>query len=223
MYTNREAVSKVLNTLKSNNIDDLIPRRYILKLLQDTSTVLISQKLLDRTIVLESNLYTFIPCFEFEKIDVKSCPNVEFRLCKTLMKSKKPLPKLVFSRLGASIKEIISLDGNYVFVYLDKGQYQRSKNRRYSIKGEVYVYLDSDNHLYIPDHEIETVDLTILTVKPEDADDCSACKKECNSKWDARFIVPDKLIDTVFNQTLQILGMNKQIREDQNPNGIQGN
>jgi hypothetical protein len=224
MTTYREITSKVASLLKSNNRDEVIPRRFILKLLQDTATTLVSQKWLDRTIMSETNLYTQIPCFEFERVVAKKCSNVEFRRCDILMKSKCPLPKLIFSRLGASIKEIVSLDGNYRFVFLDKGQYQRNKNRQYSLKDEVYIYLDADNHLYIPDNEIMTVDLTILTLKTEDIKGCGCQEDEqCKSNWDYEFKCPDKLADTVFQQVIQMLGVSKQIREDSNPNGVQGN
>lgn len=223
--TYRELVSKITNILKLNNKDENISRRLVIKLFQDSATTLISQKLLDRTITQELNLYTQIPCFQFEKEDVKSCNNIEFRRCKVLMKSVCPLPKLVFSRLGASVKEIVSLDGNYRFVFLDKGQYQRNKKRQYSLKGEVYIYLDSDNHLYIPDEEIYTVDLTILTTKPEEIKKCKSCgeDKSCKSHLDELFICPDKLVDVVFQSVLQQLGINRQIREDSNPDGKQGN
>jgi hypothetical protein len=30
-------------------------------------------------------------------------------------------------------------------------------------------------------------------------------------------------MDTVFQQVIQMLGISKQIREDSNPNGVQGN
>lgn len=223
--TYREIVSKAMNMLKLNNKDETISRRFVLKLFQDNATSLISQKWLDRTILSETNLYTNIPCFQFEKIDNKICSNIEFRYCNTLMKSKCPLPKLVFSRLGASVKEIVSLDGNYRFVFLDKGQYQRNKNRKYSLKDEVYIYLDSDNHLYIPDHEIRTVDLTILTIKPEEIKECISCgeEKDCVSNWETKFVISDKLLTTLFDMTMQYLGVNRQLREDQNPNLQEGN
>lgn len=223
--TYREIVSKAMNMLKLNNKDETISRRFVLSLFQQTATTLISQKLLDRTLSSEINLYTNIPCFQFEKVDTKVCSNIEFRYCKTLMKSVCPLPKLVFSRLGASVKEIVSLDGNYRFVFLDKGQYQRNKNRKYSLKDEVYIYLDSDNHLYIPDHEIRTVDLTILTVKPEEIKECSSCgeEKECVSNWESTYVCPDKLQESVFQQVMQYLGVNRQVREDSNPDGKEGN
>lgn len=223
--TYREIVSKATNLFSLNTKDSAIPRRFILKLFQDNALVLISQKWLDRSILSEMNLFTNISCFQFEKVDTKVCSNIEFRYCKILMKSICPLPKLVFSRLGASVKEIASLDGNYRFVFLDKGQYQRNKNRKYSLKDEVYIYLDSDNHLYIPDHEIRTVDLTILTIKPEEIKECSSCgeEKECVSNWEMELKIPDKLVTTLFDMTMRQLGINRQIREDSNPDGKEGN
>jgi hypothetical protein len=224
--TNNEFVSTITNILKTNNRDDRISKRFILKLAQDSAQFLISQKLLDRTITLETNLYTTINCFDFEKVEGRDCSNIEFRYCKTLMRSKNKLPKLVFSRLGASIKDIVALDGDYKFVYLDKGQYQRNKNRQYSIKDEVYVYLDTDMRLYIPDKEIYTVDITLLTTDNSKVDECSSCsdkKNKCKSKWDDPFICPDKLIETVKDMVIQRLGMTRQIREDSNPDNKVGN
>lgn len=221
--TYKELISKVTNLLKLNNKDDAISRRFILKLFKDSATSLISQKLLDRTITNETNLYIQIECFDFELVETKVCDNIEFRLCKVLMRSKKPLPKLIFSRLGASIKEITTIDGNYNFIFVDKGQYKRNKNRKYNLKDEVYIYLGTDNHLYIPDREIRTVDLTVLTSNPEDAAKCSSCAENSNlSIWDTVFNCPDKLQDVVFQQVIQQLGINRQIRDDQNPNNLQG-
>lgn len=222
--TKAEAVSKITNILKLNNKDNHISRRAILRILEDNATFLISQKFGERTILSELNLYSYIPCFEFEKIETKKCDVIEFRLCNTLMKSKKPLPKLVFSRLGSSIRDIVSLDGNFKFTFVDEVQYRRNKKRQYSIKNEVYIYLGADNHLYIPDHEIFSVDLTVLTTKPEDVDECSSCSdgdSKCKSKFNTEFICPDKLLNVVFDLTLQTLGINRRIIEDQNPNNVE--
>lgn len=222
--TKAEAVSKVMNTLRLNNRDEHRSRRYILSLLEKNALFLISQKFGERSILAETNLYTYIPCFEFEKVEAKKCDVVEFRLCNTLMKSKKPLPKLVFSRLGSSIRDIVSLDGNFRFTFVDEVQYRRNKKRQYSLKNEVYIYLGADNHLYIPDHEIFSVDLTVLTTKPEDADECSSCAdgdSKCKNKWLSEYVCPDKLLNVVFDLTLQTMGINRQIRQDQNQNGVE--
>lgn len=217
--TNREIVDKAFNAYKYNNKDESISRRFILKVFRDTAKWLISQKLLDRTLFKENNLYSEISCFEFEKEDVVKCPIIEFRRCKTLMKSKKPLPELIFSRYGASIKNIVSLDGEYEFVFISAEQYRRNQKRAVKSK-DIYVYLGADNHLYIPDHEIMTVDLTILTLKTEDAEQCSECSNdECKNNWDYFFPIPDKLLDVLYKDVLQTLGITRQILEDQNPNG----
>ena len=64
-----------------------------------------------------------------------------------------------------------------------------------------------------------------MTLFPEEADECSECKKDnCKSGWDYPFIGSDKLDDVVFKEVLQILGSTyKATQEDQNQNGIEGN
>lgn len=222
--TRLQIVSEIVNVLKLNNKDSKVSRRFILNLLENSAISYISQKFAERTILSEMNLYSYIPCFEFEKINSKSCDTIEFRLCSTLMKSKKPLPKLIFSRLGSSIREIVSLDGNFTFTFVDEVQYRRNKKRQHKLKNEVYVYLGADNHLYIPDQEIFTVDLTVLTTEVDKISECSSCTEEdsCKSKWLYDFIVPQKLIKPVVDDVLQKMGVNRQIRADQNPNGIEG-
>jgi hypothetical protein len=222
--TNIEFVSQISGILKSNNKDNRIPKRLILKVGQDAATFLIAQKLMDRTISSETNLFTTIPCFEFEKIESKNCPSIEFKMCKTLMKSKEPLPKLVFSRLGASIRDIVALDGDFTFTFVDEAQYRRNKKRQQQLKDQVFVYLGTDNHLYVPDREILSLDLTILTTDTIAAKDCSSCEeKGCESNWDAIFVCSDKLVESVKDMTLQRIGMSKSIISDENPNGIEGN
>jgi hypothetical protein len=222
--TNNEIVSEITNTLRLNNKDNRLPKRFILKLLQDAATFLISQKWGERSLLQDMNIYTTIPCFEFKKIEVKDCPSIEFRRCDILMKSKKPLPKLLFSKLGGSIRDITSLDGNYRFTFVDETQYRRNKNRKYKIKNEVSLYLGSDNHLYIPDDEIYSLDLSVLTIDRDGAEEASGCGKnnDCKNRWNSDFIISDKLLEATKDMALQKLGMSKGIREDNNPNSAEG-
>lgn len=221
--TNLEFVSQITGILKSNNKDNKIPKRLILKVGQDSATFLIAQKLMDRTILSDTNLFSTIPCFEFEQIESVKCPSIEFRMCNTLMKSKKPLPKLVFSRLGASVRDVVSLDGNFTFTFVDETQYRRNKKRQQTLKNQVFVYLGTDNHLYIPDREILSLDITILTPDTIGAEQASQCsERDCRSFWSYSFVCPDKLVETVKDTTLQKLMLSKQIIEDQNPNSVEG-
>ena len=223
--SNNSIVSKVINSYRLLTKDGHISRRYVLKLLRDVSKNLLSKKLMDRTLALESNLYTKLECLEFEKVEMVKCPIIEFRMCRTLMKSKCKLPDPIFSRLGASITEIVSLDGMFELKLISAEQYRRNQKRKYSIDGEVYIYLAEDGHLYIPDEEIYSLNVTFMTLFPEEADECSECKKDnCKSGWDYPFIGSDKLDDVVFKEVLQILGSTyKATQEDQNQNGIEGN
>ncbi len=223
--TRHEIVSEFSNIFRLNNKDNRLPRRFILKVLEDSATFLMSQKWAERSLLQDMNIFTPIPCFEFEKINVKDCPSIEFRLCNVLMKSKKPLPKLLFSKLGGSIRDIVSLDGNYRFSFVDETQYRRNKNRKYKVKNEVYIYIGSDNHLYIPDEAIYSVDLTVLTLDREGAEDASGCSDndECKpSKWEMNFVCSGKLLEAVKDMSLQRIGVTKGIREDSNSNGVEG-
>lgn len=222
--TNREAVSKIINPLRLLKKDSHPSRRSILRMLRDTSKFFISQKLLDRTLKKETSLYSTVECFSFEKMEVKECKYIEFRRCGTLMKSTKKIPTPVFSRLGSSIYDISSVDGNFQFVLTDLKQYQRNKKRAHSFEEDVYVYIGTDMHLYIPDVEISEIDFTLLTMETEKLPECSSCNQnECSNPWDAEFICPDKMEKTVFDSVLQLLaGTYKSIIPDQNPNGIEG-
>lgn len=218
--TNSEFVSEITGILKSNNKDNKIPEQLILKIGQDSASFLISQKLMDRTIGSDTNLYTTIPCIEFEKIESKKCPSIEFRLCKILMKSINPLPELIFSRLGSSIKEVVSLDGEYVFTLVDEAQYRRNKKRKYQLRNQTTIFLGTDNHLYIPEKEIYSVDATVLTLDTINVKNCSSCiDNNCKSNWDYEFICPSKLIEAVKDMTLQRLSVTRNLLEDSNPNG----
>lgn len=218
-----EIVSEMSSIIRAVNKDNRQPRRFILKLLKDSASFLISQKWGERSLFADSNIYSNINCFEFEKINSKNCPSIEFRLCDTLMKSKKPLPKLLFSKLGGTIKNIVSLDSNFRFTFIDEISYRRNKKRRYSLKEEIYVYIGADNHLYIPDEEIYSIDLELITVDTETVNNSSGCEENdiCKSMWDYEFICPDKLLTDTKNMVLQRLTLVKQIKEDNNPNSVE--
>lgn len=222
MLTNLEFVSQITGILKSNNKDNRIPKRLILKVGQDAATFLMAQKLMDRTLSSETQLFTTIPCFEFEQIESKRCPSIEFKMCKVLMKSKEPLPKLIFSRLGASVRDIVSLDGEFNFTFVDETQYRRNKKRQQTLKDQVFIYLGTDNHLYIPDREIHSLDLTILTPDTIAAEECSQCKeKNCKNFWNYPFIIPDKLVEATKDMVLQRLQITRTLQEDNNPNSVE--
>lgn len=219
--TNREAVSKIINPLRLLVKDSHISRRAVLRALRSASKDLITKKLLDRTLQKESKLYTKVECFDLEEIDPKKCSTIEFRRCEILMKSINKIPLPVFSRIGSSILYVESVDGKYQLQVVDMKQYKRNTKRQHQLVDVVYAYIGEDLHLYIPEKEIRSVDLAVLTMHTEGKTGCGE-DSECKNAWDAEFICSDKLELAVFEMTLQmLLSTYRQITPDQNPNGIE--
>ena len=218
---NREFVSRVLNGLKSLSKDSMISRRFILKVGQEKSKFLISQKASENSIYRESNLISTLDCFELSKVDIIKCPIIEFRTCKQLMRSKKKLPELIYSKYGASIKEVTSLDGEYLLKYITPYQYRLNKQRKTDSK-ESYFYI-KDRYLYLPDSEIQMVQVALITLDLYDLNELSECSDgNCKSAWDYEFICSDKLMEAVISETIKEVAISKQVQEDQNPNLHEG-
>lgn len=218
MATYGETVSRIINTFKALSKDNKLYRRHVLKVLLDKATFYISQKLQDKSLYRESNLFSVLDCFEMEAIDKIKCDIAEFRTCGTLMKSKERLPKLLYSKYGPSILEVTSIDESFDFSFVTPQQYRINKKRTNSNLDLIYYYI-KDGYLYIPDREIFAVSIVLLTLDGYDKEQCSQCSEnKCKSFWDFEFIVPDKLLEVIVGETIKELTLNRQIQVDQNPN-----
>jgi hypothetical protein len=215
--TNSEFTSRVINGLNALSKDDRISRRYILHVGKQKSMFYIAQKLNDRSLFREDNLYTTLDCFELERIDSVKCEIIEFRKCNSIMKSKNKLPKLIYSRYGNTLKEVTTIDEEKEFKSTTPSQYRRDKNR---VSGTDYVnYYVKDGYLYLLDTEVLLVNLYLLTVELEEVDNVSACSTPgCKSLWEYNFIVPDKLEELIIAETVKEIAMKKQVPSDENPN-----
>jgi hypothetical protein len=217
--TNADIVSRVRNGLNSISKDDRISRRYILHVAKQKATFLISQKLNDRSLFREDNLYKSIDCFEMEPVDVVRCEILEFRRCKSIMRSKCKLPKLIYSRYGNSLKEVITADGEREFKVITPSQYRRDKNR--VEKSDYIYYYIKDGYLYLLDTEIELVSLYLISMDLDSIEDncgCNNSDNDCKSLWDYDFNIPDKLEEAIVGETIKEVYMSKQIPRDENPN-----
>ena len=218
---NKEITSRIISTLKSNSKDGRLSRRLVLSVAESKAKFLISQKLNDKSLHREQNLYQTISCIEMITQDTVRCPIIEFRRCNSLQRSKLKLPELIHSRYGHSLKEVLSVDENTSFINITPTQYRLNKDRSLKVKGN-YFYV-KDGYLYLPDSEIQSVTLIILTQDLYDLYAISECKNgECKSAWDYEFICPDKLLEVVIQETIKELSITKQIQEDVNPN-LNGN
>lgn len=215
--TNGELTSRIITILKANSKDGRISRRLVLKTAESKARFFISQKLNDRSLYREENIYTEISCVELIDQDVVKCPIIEFRRCTNLKRSRCKLPELIHSKYGSSLKEVISIDGDFVFKPTTPAQYRLNKER--TLKSKDLFFYVKDGYLYLPDTEVEVVNLYLITLDLYEAEQCSECSdNKCRSAWDLEFICPDKLEEAVIQETLKELSIMKQIQEDANPN-----
>lgn len=219
MATKKEISDRILTTLRQINKDRFLSKRFVLNIVQEKMKFLLSQKLSDRTLYREANLYTNINCVEFEEIDVVECDIIEFRLCKSIMKSKKKLPEIIYSRYGDSIRLVTNLDNTIKIDKTTPTDVIRNKHRKGYIENP-YYYI-RDGYLYLINTQLKRgfVELLTLDTKSAEEMDCGCDKEECKPALDYEFIGSDKLMEVVLQQTLQELSNSYlQIQPDENPN-----
>lgn len=221
LSTNADFVSSIIGSLNSVTKDDRIPRRLVLSIGESKARNYISQKLLDRTLHNETNLFTTISCLVMEPQDLIKCDVLEFRRCSSLMRSKHKLPGLIFSRYGDSTISVTSVDGEIEFSKSSVSDYANNKKRKsYNLTKNYYIH---DNYLYIPEHEIEAVSVILISQNPYSCELIDSCgnsdKNDCKSIWEYPFICPDKTIDAIRRETsVELATIYKRIPKDENPN-----
>jgi hypothetical protein len=221
MATYREIVSRIENSLNTLTKDTFIPRRFILSVFKSKAEFFMAQKLFDKTLFRETSLFKWLDCVTMVEDDVIKCDKLEFKRCNSLMKSRKKLPKLLWSRFGASIILITNLDHTKEFKLISQLDYINLLKRPNSEKflGK-FAVLYPDNYLYIPDSTVKKINVLIYTLD-EKADDISECDdkcEECNSYWDKEISISDKVREVVIQETLKEITMRVQIPKDENPN-----
>lgn len=218
---NSEVISRVVNSIKALNKDEHISKRYVLSVLRSKARLLMLNNMHTQELLRNSDLFRTLTCFGLKREDVFRCPIVEFKTCKTLMKSKKRLPEMLGGKFGAFVVSVDSLDGEKQFLPTTLRMYKLNKDRVYAKYVDGYFYYIQDGYLYIPDVEVEAVNITIIGINEDEMEGLSECDTygDCGSVYDAEFICPDKLIDLVVTEaTSEIMSTWRRIVEDDNPN-----
>lgn len=178
----------------------------------------LSQKLRDRTLYRESNLFSSIDCYELEPIDTVSCDIIEFKTCDKIMKGKEKLPELIFSRYGSSVRYVSTLDQSDRIYPITPTDFIRNKNRRFNHKPKGFYI--RDGYPYFVNTEIEAVFLEILTLDTKKAKELNSHSdfNACDSSLSYDFIGSDKLQEIVIQETIkEIMQTYMQIQPDENP------
>lgn len=210
-----------MNDINALTKDVHVSRRWILSIGRQKARAYIAQRWADGTLFGEESLFTHIGCLEMERVRSVDCCVEEFRVCRILMRSKKRLPDLIYSRIGPAIIRVSNVVDDVVFSPISLRRYVNNRDRKYAnIEGQYYYYV-RDGYLYIPDVAVRMVSVDLITLDRRAAEELSACEPErrdvCVSEWDYDFVCPDKLIEYVASETLREVLTKVQIPTDENP------
>ena len=219
MATNGQLVSRVINSLNFLNKDEHVSRRWILSILKEKTKFAIQQQLELKSLFRDDSLNTWIDCVELKRDNIIKCPIIEFRSCRKLMKSVEKLPEPIYSRFGDSVREVVSLDGEFEFEKITPRQYRLNKQRETFGIEKAYFYVQ-DGYLYLPDSEVEMVNVLMITTEMDDVDNVSSCTEcdDCKNSWDTEFVGTDKLQELVVQDTIREVSTRRGIQVDENPN-----
>lgn len=217
-----EAVSTIVNRFRGLTMDKRISRSYILSEINIASRYIINQKIENNTISI-SKLYQALNCVELEVVDSISCPMVELRTCKTIMRSKIKLPELVSTKYGFLIREVTTIDGSKIFRRVDKAKARREKYRpKDPLDNHFKFMIGDDGHLYILDVEIYLVNMEIVSFDYEQISLFNNCDKseedQCKSAWEQELRIPEDTIQLILDVVSQKIQLERQITIDDNPN-----
>ena len=218
---NSEVISRVVNAVRGITKDEHISKRYVLNVLQTKARLSMLSRLATNELLKVDGLVSTIKCLKLTPIPKFKCDILEFKLCNSLMRSEKKLPEIMGGKHGLLILSVSSVNGEHTFTYTSPSKYKNDKNRSFSKFIKNGVFYVEDGYLYIPDSEVEAVNVTLIGLNKSELDELSECgeKTGCISVYDAEFICPDKLIDLVITDAInEILTSWKRIPIDENPN-----
>lgn len=217
-----EFVSDIKSSLNLTNKDSNVSRRHVLSVGMSYLKTYLAQRKDDGKLTDVSVLNQTISCFKLEQTKVKDCGFPELFVCNNIMRSVCKLPETLESNIGYSINSVMSVDG--VFHYRPTTRYKYSKllKRKYVRNLDEYFFVE-DGYLYLPNTEVELVDVNLTMLEGELEDKCTSCGDDegvdkCKSLWEETFPCPDKLIMYIKQATLQELTVKVQIPEDERPN-----
>lgn len=222
MIKNKEFVTRVINDCGAITKDQHLSGRWILFMGRQIATTYMAQRLGEGLLFKDMNLMTNIDCIKMKEIKAVDCCFVEFRLCRTLMRSEDRIPGLLYGRNGSSIYMVSNVDNTMIFSPVNLRDYGNSKNRRFgNINNKVY-YVD-DGYIWIPDTHIEAINARVITMRRREAKKLAGCHcddaEDCISEWDYDFICPDSILDAVIKAVVQeVVSTRIQIPDDANPN-----
>lgn len=223
---NSEVISRVANGLRTITKDDHISQRYILNVAQTKARFLMTNSIHYSELIKITSLHKTIRCVKLKPVESKKCGILEFANCKNLMRSINRLDKLMEAKYGSLVLYGVTMGGEIIRPTTLRMYDNRSKRSFASADDSKLLYM-MDGYLYLPDSEIEVIDLVVIGFSDKDINSMSSCDddvkpgegSECESVLDQEFGCPEKLLDLAIRETInEIAATWRQVQEDENPN-----
>lgn len=208
MTTIKQACSDIINSLNAYNLDDRLSYRYIKNLLLDKASIFVRQDSEFRKLQKIGDLWKPFDCVEFKEGSLSECYKSG---CGSLKVSVQDIPETYQTNSGYALK-VFNIDYSKEFILTQPIFYKDIKNRPYPTNNG-YFWLQN-NKIYIPDSEIEH-GIVLGMFKT----DSLLTDTDCPKPLDSSFSFPDYIITLTKQEVLkELLGSNKQIVKDENPN-----
>lgn len=200
MSTYRQAISDVRGTHRLLSSDAQINDRTIARELRVNSLLLIKRETDKGKLFSSPNLFTVLPCLEFEEVPLAQC--CDYSSPKTIAKSKKKIPKIAEGIYGLMIQRVSGVDNRVSFKESTPFRYANILKLKLPNK-DIYYWVYND-HLWITDPDIKKANLSALfeVDLPQDLlypDDCE-CREQpvkCYNPLDEPFRCPGYLEQAV--------------------------
>jgi hypothetical protein len=206
--TIKEICSDIINDLRSYNLDERISYRFIKNKLIDNANYFTKQDAELRKITKLTNLWQPLDCVEMVEVPLSNCGGAG---CKKIMRSTIKIPETYQTGYGYSLK-VFNNDYTKEYNPTQPSYYRDIVNRPFPTKNGYYWLVDG--YLYIPDSEVEEVQ--ILGMFKETL---NLSTDGCPKPLDTVFTFPDYIVTISKKETLkELLGSHKQINPDDTPN-----
>ena len=209
--TIREFVATIKNNLSSLQLDSKISSEFIYSTAVGIASFFIKRESESRKLFKNTSIFYKLPCVEFQETSLAEC-GVDLG-CRTIMRSKKPLPKLFLSNFGSLI-QVFNILRNKDYKEISATQYKNISRQKYKPKNTKYFWIEND-YLYIPDSEVEILIVLGLFANPEEIINFTG---ECTKVLDFAFPAPDYLLQPIIEQTIKQLSIKLQIPKDEDSN-----
>lgn len=184
--------------------DATISDRLIFSLLQSGRNLLIKTKAdQQKNQNISNSNYTTLSCIVMEKVSLVNCPCIDASVCKKILRSKYPIPKLLSTYYGDVIDYVSTVDGSMQFN--KSGILELNQLEYYQIPYDTNDWFLEDNYLYVkPSKKNSNIEVIRMKAIFEDVVEVNKFKQlNCTSDVD---LIKNKAVCSNYDLDFSIDG-----------------